>query len=154
MAYAIHHRLEKDRLKAQRYRDANRLRVNEKAREKGRQNPEAKHAAERRWRKLNPEKLALVQKRVRDKRRHKRTEWVARRRVGPAMPAWADIDSMQDIYEMARLLTGITGIRHNVDHIVPITSDIVCGLHVPENLMVVTEYDNSVKRNRSWPGMP
>lgn len=41
-----------------------------------------------------------------------------------------------------------------VDHIVPICSDIVCGLHVPHNLAVITELDNLRKSNSWWPDHP
>jgi hypothetical protein len=41
-----------------------------------------------------------------------------------------------------------------VDHIVPLQSDIVCGLHNEFNLTVITKKANSEKRNYFWPDMP
>ena len=35
-----------------------------------------------------------------------------------------------------------------VDHIYPIVSDEVCGLHTLENLQYLTKYDNASKGNR------
>lgn len=41
-----------------------------------------------------------------------------------------------------------------VDHIVPIKSQIVCGLHNEFNLQVIPSRDNRAKSNRYWPHMP
>ena len=41
-----------------------------------------------------------------------------------------------------------------IDHIIPICSEIVCGLHVPWNLQVITTAENYKKSNLWWPDHP
>jgi len=74
-----------------------------------------------------------------------------KRRAREATPAWmtrADKSQINKIYKQARSMTQETGERHVVDHIVPLTSDIVCGLHVPWNLRVVPNTVNAQKSNK------
>lgn len=64
-----------------------------------------------------------------------------------ATPSWADLDTIRLLYEEARRASKETGVKHNVDHIVPLTSDLVCGLHVEHNLQILTEVENKSKGN-------
>jgi len=63
-------------------------------------------------------------------------------------PAWADPKKMLEYYKEAARLTQETGVRHEVDHIVPINGASVRGLHVQDNLRVITRSENRSKRNR------
>lgn len=65
-----------------------------------------------------------------------------------AMPVWADRAAIKLVYSKAREL-GWT-----VDHIVPLQSKTVCGLHVWHNLQVMDSQLNKSKSNRYWPDMP
>lgn len=71
-----------------------------------------------------------------------------------AMPPWVDVVALRDVFRESKRMTEKTGIQHSVDHIVPIKNEIVCGLHVPWNLRVMTLEDNIKKGNRTWPDMP
>ena len=66
------------------------------------------------------------------------------------VPSWADMASIESIYAYAASLRA-TGLVVEVDHIVPIKSKLVCGLHVHENLQVLTKTDNAKKKNMRWP---
>lgn len=65
-----------------------------------------------------------------------------------ATPIWADMDAMLAFYTEAVRLTHQTGIPHEVDHIYPLKSDIMCGLHCHTNLQVVPKIYNRKKKNR------
>lgn len=59
-----------------------------------------------------------------------------------AMPPWVDRIAIRSIYERAK----IAGME--VDHIIPLRHHLVCGLHVPWNLQLLTETENCRKKNR------
>jgi hypothetical protein len=55
---------------------------------------------------------------------------------------------LSSIYREARKTAKLTGAEIQVDHIVPLKAENVCGLHVPWNLQLVTRTYNCSKRNR------
>lgn len=69
-------------------------------------------------------------------------------------PKWANQFFIKEIYRLSKARTKATGLRWNVDHIVPLRHELVCGLHVEHNLQVVPEAYNKFKGNRFWPDMP
>lgn len=71
-----------------------------------------------------------------------------------ATPAWANEFFMNEAYRLARLRTKVLGRKWVVDHIVPLNSKIVCGLHAHTNLQVIPQRTNAIKSNRWWPDMP
>jgi hypothetical protein len=76
---------------------------------------------------------------------------VRKRRHRNATPAWITKEqklAMRQLYLQAQQMTQITGERYVVDHVVPLISDEVCGLHVPWNLRVITQEENLKKSNK------
>lgn len=76
---------------------------------------------------------------------------VRKRRHREATPPWITAEQklqMRHLYLQAQKLTKMTGERYVVDHIVPLISECVCGLHVPWNLRVITQEENLYKSNK------
>lgn len=69
-----------------------------------------------------------------------------------ATPPWAEIESINAIYQEARRLESIDGIKRHVDHIIPLKHVLVCGLHVRDNLLIMTAEENMSKHNSFEPG--
>lgn len=65
-----------------------------------------------------------------------------------ATPQWVELEEIRTIYEASARLTEKTGIQHNVDHIIPLQSPLVCGLHCLANLQVLTAVANGTKSNK------
>lgn len=64
-----------------------------------------------------------------------------RKSVKRAMPPWVNQKDVRSVYDNRP-------IGMHVDHIVPLTNPMVCGLHVPWNLQYLSPIQNSQKRNK------
>jgi hypothetical protein len=114
---------EKNKDKIKEYRIKNRERILQKARE---------------WQINNPAKC------VRN---------VSARRAAKikCTPKWLNESQKNQIfefYQFAKVQTERTGIKHEVDHIIPIKGHNVSGLHVPWNLQVISAEQNRRKSNK------
>lgn len=69
-------------------------------------------------------------------------------RMAQATPGWVDWDAVTQMYAEAARLSWQTGVKHHVDHIVPIRGRNVCGLHVQNNMRVIPAFLNRRKSNK------
>ncbi len=65
-----------------------------------------------------------------------------------ATPSWFESKLVAAVYSDANKK------QSHVDHIVPLKSKLVCGLHCLANLQILTPLANLSKGNRYWPDMP
>jgi len=68
-----------------------------------------------------------------------------------ATPKWLtkeQLKQIRDLYKEARVITEMTGISHQVDHIHPLNGRQSSGLHVPWNIQILTKEENLEKSNK------
>ena len=90
------------------------------------------------WKKNNLTQVRADTKARRRKHRQATPLWLTRRQKS----------EIRQIYQIAITMSQTTGEQYVVDHIVPLRSDVVCGLHVPWNLRVMTQEENLKKSNK------
>ena len=117
------------------------------------QHPEVRQAARAKWLAANPEK-AKEQNRQWFKVNVAESRAKASKRRAAKLqrtPAWMTQDDhwlIREAHDLAALRTLLTGLPWDVDHILPLQSEVVSGLHVPWNLRVVPATVNRSKGNR------
>lgn len=93
------------------------------------------------WQKSNPGKVNANTVKYRSRKRN-------------AVPKWASLDKIREFYINAKLISEFEGSPYEVDHIVPLKSELVCGLHCESNLQILPKLENIIKSNNFWPDMP
>jgi 5-methylcytosine-specific restriction endonuclease McrA len=131
------------------YAERNREKTREYTRKWRKQNKEYASG----WAKANPESIRKAHKKWVSKNKHKRAATEAKRRASllKSTPTWLDdshLEDIQGIYCLANKLGVLTEEPMEVDHIVPLQGENVCGLHVPWNLQVLHQKINRRKNNR------
>ena len=111
------------------------------------------------WKKKNPERYAKNQSAWRKVVSSRRCLQVVKRRAESikATPSWANEFFIEEAYDLAKRRSKLKSggfAKWHVDHIVPLKSHLVCGLHVENNLRVIPGVVNLSKGNRHWPDMP
>lgn len=103
----------------------------------------------KKWAALNPDKTRASSKRSRSTNKgHKNADTALRRtRKLQASPMWADNKAIKLIYKAASMLN-LMGFEVHVDHKIPLINNLVCGLHVPGNLQIISAHKNLSKSNK------
>lgn len=78
---------------------------------------------------------------------NRREYWIA---LILSCPDWADREAIRAIQRDARRKTQLSGRQYVVDHVIPLTHRLVCGLTVPNNLRVIRATENAARSNRWW----
>ncbi len=102
----------------------------------------------KRWHSEHPERIRTIAAKYRASEKGTETKRMRYLRMTSQVPAWADQAVMDSLYAEAVQISADTGVPHVVDHILPICSDVVSGLHVENNLQILTAVDNIRKGNR------
>lgn len=150
------------------YRKENKIRIAKSSQIIRLRNIDKKAAYDRKYvqenKQLLAEKRAAYYLRNKQKRKEYYDEWYkqneykvyannkkysnAKRKAAPHWLTQGQIKQMELLYKDRQLIENITGVRYDIDHIVPLGGKAVCGLHVPWNLQILTRAENSAKRNK------
>ena len=110
--------------------------------------PKKYNAATRDWQSRNKERVSANAKRWREENLDRSRATVRRRRAKMRYVQWADDARILEVYSEALRLTEETGVKHEVDHVFPVSGRTVTGLHVAENLRAVPCSVNRSKNNK------
>lgn len=134
---------------ASKYHNKNKDQINERHRKRYQETKDKIIENTAKWAKTNKELMRQYSKKWRNNNKDKVNANKAERRAKKktASPIWADRQKILLIYQKARQY------NFHVDHIVPISSDQVCGLHCEDNLQLLSSELNLLKGNRYWPDM-
>lgn len=106
-------------------------------------------AAGRKWRGENRELVNRRSQEYKKNNRGKATALDAKYKASKkrAVPSWANLEAIKFFYQFKPE-------GFHVDHIVPLNSELVCGLHVEHNLQWLPARENILKGNKHWPNKP
>lgn len=113
-------------------------------------NPELARAKSRAWYEKNKERYTEVTKAWASANKDKKAAYVARRRAAKLLrtPKWLNDTQrleMEQQYTLAKIHEWVTGMKWEVDHIIPLQGKTVSGLNVPWNLQVIPRSTNRQK---------
>jgi DNA repair exonuclease SbcCD ATPase subunit len=142
---------EKIKAKERKYREANKEKKKVRERMRYTQTIELQRERKKKYRQENKEKIKATSKRYQEANKELLAAYNVKRKAQKikATPTWfeQERDKVDLIYVKAREF------GFHVDHIVPLRSKKVCGLHTWANLQLLAPEINRAKGNYNWPDM-
>lgn len=94
---------------------------------------------------------AVAKKRAADRySAHRQARRYIKNRQPGALVKWADNKVIRGIYLHCAEINKVAIQKYEVDHIVPLLNDTVCGLHCQYNMRIITEEENNRKNNHTY----
>ena len=128
-----------EKSKAIRGKEENRAKARIRTKAWAEVNKDRKKAADREYVKNNKALIRSYKAKRRAKERNATPAWLSNEQIA----------EIKTIYAESERLSNETGVRHEVDHIVPLSGKTVSGLHVPWNLRAIPAVENN-RRPRIW----
>jgi hypothetical protein len=134
---------EKEAARNKRWRDKNPEKARENSRVSSKKHRDANPEYKKEYYDKNKEKLIEYTKEWQKNNKGTVNAKTAKYRANKtnATSMWADLEAIKEFYKQCPA-------GFEVDHIVPLQSDSVCGLHVENNLQYLTKSENRRKRNK------
>ena len=110
-------------------------------------------ASQKKYREDNRDKELARHKKHYEDNPEKGAARTAKRRAAllERIPSWSNEEekiAIEKVYENCRLMSILTGIPHQVDHIIPLQGEDIRGFHHSTNLAVVSADENRSKSNK------
>ena len=135
-----------------RYRRLSDERVRLKNKEYRQNNKDKIRATDNIWKSKNKHKVRKYSNNWKRVNRDCVYDYTRRRQLkikGSSLKLPEEVNSLiKDVYRKCIQLNEESEVKFQVDHIVPITNEHVCGLHVPWNLQILTSSENQSKKNK------
>ena len=120
------------------YRESNKEELNTRSREYNEKHRARLSVYQKYYQQRNKAKICAISSKRRAAKLNATPEWLTKEQL----------QEIEDFYEIAAAFKLYTGQEYQVDHIIPLQSNKVCGLHVPWNLQILTAKENIIKSNK------
>lgn len=120
--------------------EANREKILRRVSQYQKNYPEVSRSAGKKYRQRTPQKQAAKAAKRRFRVQNAAVSWIN--------TEWEQF-AIAEIYSISHLRSQMTKVKHHVDHIIPLKSDLVCGLHCSSNLQVI-EWIHNIKKHNNF----